>query len=351
MAISIEFVAELRELIRGIERGEVSLDELREYVDQVGEAGEDAGRQAERGMDQISDSARSARDDLEDTGDAATDVGGKLGDLGGAARDVLEGDFAGGAETALGSLTGLAAAIPGIGGLIGGALGGIAVGMLNAWNENAEKSEARIAAMYDDFLESGSRYLSQSYLQTALEELVKNEEELNRAREIAKATGLDLAAVMNGMVGSASDRAALERTIKQTIEEQKALSEEAWAANGGEHLGSLKDLSEEHGVIAGYLEKELGYLQEQNTERADAYEAAQLVLDAVSKLPEEEKRATDAATARLQAYADAAAKGVDIPVRVETPDVDAVLSGIQGRINRRPLTVRVRPQDDSGRLY
>lgn len=100
------------------------------------------------------------------------DVGSALSDVGQIAKDALGGDVAGAADGALSTIARLAGAA---GGLIGTAVVGgaeVVKGIVSIINENAQAAEARVSAMYDNFLESGINYLTNDQAAQQLKELI-----------------------------------------------------------------------------------------------------------------------------------------------------------------------------------
>lgn len=103
--IEINFTANVREVMRGTEQIGDGLKKTERALDDVGEQGEQS-------LEKITKAQG-------DVADASTKVGSALSDVGGIAKSALEGDLGGAVEGAAQSIGGLAALIPGVGGLVG----------------------------------------------------------------------------------------------------------------------------------------------------------------------------------------------------------------------------------------
>ncbi len=183
---------------------------------------EDLESEAEKAAKKVD---RDLTEALDDAGDAASKTGKKMGDdLGDGTRRMSEGvkdfkdeatqnfsevasSFSGDMDSAIdlvqGTLGGLASST-GLGaplaiGLAG--LGALAGSFYTQWQENAEKTEERISAMYDDMLESGQNFLSESYIQENLSEIVKSEDRLNEATRLSNQLGIDRGTILRGLAG------------------------------------------------------------------------------------------------------------------------------------------------------
>lgn len=262
--INIEFVSDVRRFLSGTKDLGKSLDDVGDSLDdlskdaqktgdKIGESLEGAGDEAkdagkkigtelEDGADKAEDAAekmeRKFRDAFDDVSGKARKAGDDVGDDTkrgfGRAEQAAEGfrdearqnfaetasSFDGSmdsiADMAQSTLGGLATAIPGAGIALAGL--GAAAGVFYAqWAENAEKTEARISAMYDDMLESGNRFLSAQYVNEGISAIVNNDEDAiidyARAQEIAAKTGLDLATVVRGYAGDADAAAQVSGSL------------------------------------------------------------------------------------------------------------------------------------------
>lgn len=224
MAIEIEMTADVRNIIKALKSGEVSLDDFEDSLDDAGDAGEDAGRTIKRGAEEASDA-------LDETSEASDELGGKLGDIGGIATDVLEGDLAGAAQGALGALSAL-----GAGGAIAGALAAAGVGLisegLTATQQAADEMARRLSAAYQKAAEDGRTFLDEAQIQAAALDVLFDPTLREQAKSDARAIGVEAIEFVRAMVG---DREALNRVIEagaQAEAEARAQTEGMVGANG-----------------------------------------------------------------------------------------------------------------------
>ncbi len=141
----------------------------------------------------------------------------KAGDLAGTVKGSLSGafqDWDGTAEGAVQSvgrgLEGLAGLIPGVGGLIGAGLGVVVSEWAQSWGDTATENENRVRAMYDDMIESGDRFLSESLIQSQISEIINDSQRLDEVRQRAEDAGIALDTMLAAEAGSKS---ALEEVL------------------------------------------------------------------------------------------------------------------------------------------
>lgn len=232
--ITLGFAADTTEVERGTDRIADSLDDVNRKLDEVGQTGEDAGQAAAGGLDEA--------------GGSATDVTGKLGALGDVASNVLEGDIAGGARSAAGALSGLAALIPGIGTAIGAGLALAANAFIGSWEKAAKANEERIRSMYDDMIKSGNDFASTNFVNSSISDVLNDEARLTEVKNDAATAGVRVSLALRAEAGDQLALASMLQSVRDRREELTAAQEAYIAKNGvvnaslDEQLGGLDQL-------------------------------------------------------------------------------------------------------------
>jgi hypothetical protein len=205
--LSLRVDVDFRELIREAKNAGATLDDLADAFDDVEDTSKTASRSAVRGLDDVDKASKTA-------GDGVDDMGSKFDSVGNLAQDVFSGDIAGAAQSAAGALTNVGASIPGLGIALGG-IGTIAGLAFSAWQENAEKIEKRTSDMYDDMVESGSRFLSSTYLLSAAQDLINDPGQLADAKKYADLLGIDVPTAIGALIGKSDDLIVVQDLIAQ----------------------------------------------------------------------------------------------------------------------------------------
>ena len=337
--IVINFGAETREVeLAGRTISDV-LSDTEKALEDVGAAGQDSladvvdaqgevTRTAEDMGDAVEDAGERSGDALEDIGDKTGEVGDALGDLGGVAQDALDGDFSSAAEGGLGALAGLSAAIPGVGAVVGTVFAEVGKTIIGSFEESAEKSEERIQAMYLDFAESGSRYLTNEAIIAGVKKIADDADLYAKAIQLSKDSGVDLATVLRGMAGDGDSRLQVENSIRDAIEKQRDAAQELFESGGraapAEARQRIIELEQQLALLNGYTE-----------EQDEAYRKGQVLNDAI--------RAQNDSAAVLN---DTLATPIDKPVNVtvEKPELDSVFGALQADADARPIVFRARAE-------
>jgi hypothetical protein len=273
------------ELADGIEGGtkdaEKSVDRLertfKELADSVKkeskDTGDKIGSNTKKGYDEASRAAKSFEDDAEHAGRRAEETT--------EVASSFSGDMSSATDLVQGTLGGLAGSIPGGVGL---ALGGLALAggaFAQAWQQAAEDTKERIGEMYDDMVESGNDFLSETVIQQGVRKIVLDEEgrltDYADAVDIAAESGLDLAIVLRALAG---DQAA-NRLVQKELNDAVAEGEKKFDAareSGEDYNEVLKDTD----GINGHIE----LLQKQQTEFGKSADKAAVARDATSEYQE-----------------------------------------------------------------
>lgn len=251
--INIQFVSDVRGFLSGTKDVQRSLDDVADSLDDLGreatkageklgdelkdggEKGEDAAKGLERkfrdALDTVRTDSRKAGDDLGDSIRRGADKAGEgLDNFKEEARDTARetaASFDGSAdsladmfqETAANALSGFGPA---------GAAAGLAIAAgagvaFNAWQEKTERIKEAVSSMFEDMLESGNEYLSESYIQQAGNDWLSNAsgDQLQILKEAAEDLGMargDIVRAING------DQEAQALLAERTTEYQKTVT-------------------------------------------------------------------------------------------------------------------------------
>ena len=232
MAIRIRFIADIADWVSNLGRGNTALADTEKGLEEVMREAIKLGKQAGLTTDQIASdfskafgvpldrAKRAVNEVIDDTkrldraqGDAGR-ASGKLGDnlseLGTIARDVLAGDFAGAADSALGALSGVATAA-GVGGAVGGAIleavGGLAGALIEQWQRFPNAVKAARDELVTALVDAGGAF-DEAQIESRIKNAATNTETWNAALLISQATGRDVAdvlATLAGVTGDADD--------------------------------------------------------------------------------------------------------------------------------------------------
>lgn len=352
MAVTVRFIADVVNWLSGLDKSEAAVDDnadaLEDLMRQAVELGTQAGKTADEiaddfskafgvpldrakravdevidSTDQLGDAAKQASDDAAAAGDdiasglsdGAADAGDSITELGSIARDVLAGDFASATESAIGSLGGLAAAA-GVGGAVGGAiitaLAAVAGAVVAEWQRAAEETEQRISDMYDDMTESGNKYLSATYLISAANALIADDEQIRKAQAYADILGLELPTVIGALVGSTEDLATAQAAVNDQI---AGLGDEAGIAQSilydfRDEIDGIGDSVETAGGKASTLDAFQTHLLEAEAAAGRATTAVDEFGNMVYTLPDGKTVTIDAATGKATTDVNTFVSGV-----------------------------------------
>lgn len=248
MAIRIRFIADIADWVSNLGRGNAALEDTEKGLEEVMREAIKLGKQAGLTTDQIAndfskafgiplDRAKAAVSEVigetkrldraqSDAGRESGKLGDNLSELGSIARDVLAGDFAGAADSALGALSGVAAAA-GIGGAVGGAIleavGGLAGALIEQWQSFPNAVKESRDELVNALVDAGGAF-DDSQIESRIKNAATNTETWNSALLIAQATGRDVSDVLATLAGVTGDADA---TLKD------------WNASWGDLPGSI----------------------------------------------------------------------------------------------------------------
>lgn len=238
--VSIDVAADSRDFVREV--GKKMPDALDDVVDglkdveragdHAGDSIDDAMRDAQRATGKQEDALRDlvkqtrkaddANDDYRKSSKQAfDDSGSAVAEFKDEARSnfsevvsSFDGSMDSVADLAQGTLGGLAGSIAGPVGLAAGAgaaiLGGMFTSLTTSATEAAEKSAERIDNMVDDMLESGQRFASESLIQEAMKDIVKDSAQLDDVKRRADIAGVSLQTALRAQAG---DKDAISAAI------------------------------------------------------------------------------------------------------------------------------------------
>jgi hypothetical protein len=237
---------------------------------------------------------------------------------------------------------GLASALtPGVGIPIA-VLGAAAAAFVAHWVASAEETKQTISDMYDDMIESGSSYLSQTFIADRIGELVKSQDDLNRIREESKLIGEDESTILRANAGDITAVVEALAAATSTRDELNAAAERYIEANGRENAAITDQISSVD-LLIGELSSLAG---NQDT----AASKANLARDAMNQSAAANDRATgsvEGLNSELGKVPGTTTANVNVNVN------DAALTRIESRVRAldgRSIAIRVEGMTGPGRL-
>jgi len=310
--IEINFTANVREVMRGTEQIGDGLKKTERALDDVGEQGEQS-------LEKITKAQG-------DVADASTKVGSALSDVGGIAKSALEGDLGGAVEGAAQSIGGLAALIPGVGGLVGAGLGtalseGIKLFSANV-DAEAKASEDRIQSMYDAFVESGVNYLTTQQALASLDAITGDKERRDELKAQAEELGLTIETILAAQVQSGEQRNQVLQRANELLDEQNQ-----------KLLDGTFELDGSTSQTVAALQEIVGEYQKLNGEQNTAAQGAELFRSTSELITGELTRSTEEIQKANKALAETP-KTVPTKLSVDDSELEEKVS--------RSRTVRLR---------
>ncbi|UOE43746.1 hypothetical protein [Agromyces larvae] len=315
--------------------------------DEMGE-GQRAAREVEKAAtayEEVEEKADGAADAAKAVGDESEKTGTKVESLGDIAKSVLEGDFGGAAESAIGALSALGL-FAGAGGALAAAIGegisGIVGNWVESWDDAAKESEQRVSRMFDAMLESGNKYLQADFISKEVARLADDTDSWNEAQKRAQDTGLEIGTVLRAMAGDQSAISATQDELNRKRQEELDLIDRSSKA-GEERAAAIDAVNLEYAETTDWLRQ----IQADTDTAAEKTKAVQGAVEQVTrKEAESAQRGKDAIAERgkaLEEYYKKAASPpeVRVPVTADTSAVDRELEALRRRAASIDLTVTV----------
>jgi hypothetical protein len=265
-----------------VERLERSFKELADSVKKESkDAGDKIGANTRKGYDEASRAAKSYESDAEHAGKRAEETTEEFKDEARAnfseVASSFSGDMSSATDLVQGTLGGLAGSIPGGVGLALGGLAAVGGAFAQAWQQAAEDTKERIGDMYDDMVESGNAFLSESLIQQNIRKVMLDEAgrvtDYADAVDIAKESGLDLAVVLRALAGDQAANRVVQEQLTQAVEDGEKKFDAA-RESGEDYNEVLEDTD----GINGHIE----LLQKQQTEFDKSSDKATAARDATT---------------------------------------------------------------------
>lgn len=184
-----------------LDRAKRAVEEVIRETEDLGDAGKKAGSEVEHGMDDAADGARNA----------SRNIGDDLTGLGSIARDVLSGDIGGAASGAIDALGGIgvkAGAVAGIFAAVGGEaaqlFGSLISDLVEAWDPFDEKTKEVRDNVASALIEMGG-YFDEAAINARLTAAASDAETLAQAQLLVAATGMDAGDALRALAGITKD--------------------------------------------------------------------------------------------------------------------------------------------------
>jgi len=252
--IEIGIASETRAFKMGVEAGIIKpLDDAVEKLDDLGtsrgpeqlerglEDAQDASKKLERETKETADTIeREFRDSYKKVGTSADQGMSRAKQSTQAFKDEAKSNFVEVASSFDGSIQGIADGIQGtlagasvaVGGAVGAALGAMAVvgGVVgNAFvasiEADAAASEERISSMYDNFIESGTTYLTEKQKLEDADAILGDDVKRAAAIRIANELGMTTVDVILAQVSAGDERTAVQLALNAEIDRERTLAD------------------------------------------------------------------------------------------------------------------------------
>lgn len=262
MPIKIDFISNVRDLIRGTDDTEKALDDVADSLDDMTRAAKKGGDDAERAVDDLGDSFRDAARKAKDLDDAGRDAGRSVergmdraeegvsefkDEANSTAREAAA-SFDGSAESVADAFQEIAAnAFAGFGpaGAVAGLAAAAGIGLAIAGFESVHEAEERAAELAgewaDRFVESGQRVATAAQQSAAVIDMSTDPEKYKEATENAELWGTTVSDAMLAMAGNAGAIKVVEDALdrKRVATEKDAEAAQDAAEQNGSALLSL----------------------------------------------------------------------------------------------------------------
>lgn len=313
MALSLDIAANTRQAQAQVKDLGKALDTTADALDDVAREGDKAGDKLERSFRDMVQDAGKAEKAIKDVGDKGF---AEMGDNVRGFKDEAVQNFSEVASSFSGDITQMADGVQGLAGGLASALtpgigipvailGAAAGAFLQSWISASEDSKERVSAMYDDMIESGSRFLSEDFVNKALGELGQDAGKLADARERAARSGAEEADVLRAMVGDQESIARVADAYRVGLAEEVRSIQE-----------SNKETSEKANLIDAAnvkYEASIEWLKQIQNDTRTAGAAWSQVNDALYKT----RGAVILAADEVAKFRASVAGGVSIPVRLD----------------------------------
>ena len=231
----------------------------------------------------------------------------------------FQGDMISAVDLVQGTLGGLAGSIPGVGiafGILGAAIGAWAAGA----QADAAETKQVVDDMFNDMIESGNRWLSESFITEGVKSIIGDPAKWQQAQDLAKETGMSVGASLRALAGDQTY--AREAQTKLTEAQAKARDEQAALADAYRNTGQRNvEASQANGVHQESLAR-LSDALGTNADRA----------------------------AKAAGQADAYAGAVRAASGTTKAETDAIARGFDNLANRAPVVQHVRAVVDTSEV-
>ena len=333
--ISINFLADVRDFLKGTKNVEDELDDVADSLDDVAKEGEQATEKLEDGFRELAKAAKKSGDDIGDNMrqgfKKAKDGAEEFRNEANSTAKESAASFDGSAESIVDSFQEIAAnAFAGFGaaGAIAGLAAAAGIGVASAAildsEEKAKAARDRVAELGKAFIESGADVAQVEAFQAALEDIVTNAEDatvkVDDLRKFTKKYGEAVPSVAEFATAYAGNADAIESVTEELEKAIKAEQEKNYTTKqGAEQSAKRQD------AYQGEIDK-LAKVAEQTQL------AAQIEADYLASGGAEIQAKADAIETINQAYDDVVNSVTDF-INAETGvlDVEAYLAAIDAR--------------------
>lgn len=351
MPIRIDFISNVRDLLRGTKNVEDAFDDVADSLDDVARDGDRALGRLEQSFRDVARRARDTTKDVDDVGQKGfRNAGEATAEFKSEALQNLSevtssfsGDLQSVADLAQGTFGGLAASLPGV---LGAAGAGAAVGVglitsaIVAADEARQRLQERANDLAQAYIDAGTTALDAMTIASRTGEILTGDRR-KEAEDLAKALGVDLSTAARALAGDQNALAVANRIVADSEEEWMDLAQKSANYITGE-LGQagkqrLEQLQQQRDKVRE--------LNEVNGIATETFAAQQNVLRGLINDAASATKEVDDLGNELYTLPD----GTQIMIDAETGQATTDVRNFKGDLDGVPeeITTRVKVQVDS----
>lgn len=374
MPITIDFLANVRQLLRGTTDVEEAFEDVSDSLDEMARDGDAATEKLERSFKSLADESKRAGDKLGDNFKGGTDTAKRgLDDFKDEANSTAKeaaASFDGSAESIADAFQEVTAnAFSGFGpaGAVAGTAAAIGIGAAVAGFEKVEEerkaSEERIAEWAEAFIEAGAKVIDSGTIIARSQDILTDSEKFAEATKAHELWGVSLETAVQAMAGSPSALREVDAAIDAN---RDALGRQAEAQGGANREiiqgYEINDIAREsYTKLAGEIEQGSQRLDVQSRILRDVAESTAGATSAVDEfgdtvvtLPDGKTIYIDAETGQATQDTEAIEKKIfsvpdkTVALHLDTSQVDEEISRFIAR-PRDPIELSIFYKDQNGR--
>lgn len=352
MPIKIDFISNIRDLLRGTKGVEDAFDDVADSLDDVARDGDQSLGRLERSFRDVARNARDASKDVDDVGrkgfrsagEASAEFKSEALQNLSEVTSSFDGDMQSIGDLAQGTFGGLAASLPGVLGAAG-AGAAVGVGLITSAIVAADEARAQLQENANElaqaYIDAGSTALDAMTIASRTAEILTDGDRRKEAEEFAKVLGVDLPTAARALAGDTNALAVANQIASDSEGEYYDLMRQSASYMTGEYTQAEKQRFEQ----LQRQQDKVRELNEINGIATETFAAQQQVLRGLINDSEAATKEVDELGNELYTLPD----GTQIMIDAETGQATTDVKTFKGDVDGIPETVttRVKVQVDS----